>query len=64
MGRNKDLATEICNMSFNGFSNEEIADFLNVDVGMIDDLIDPVPEDIRAYAEQAADLDADFYGMN
>jgi|688.fasta_scaffold2016698_1 hypothetical protein len=62
MGRIKDLETEICNMSFNGFTNEEIADFLNVDVSMIDDVIDPVPEDIRAYAEMSADLDADFYG--
>jgi len=64
MGRIKDMQDEICNMSFNGFTNEEIADFLNVDVSMIDDVIDPVPEDIRAYAEMSADLDADFYGRN
>lgn len=64
MGRFKDLETEICNMSFSGFSNYEIADFLHIDVSMVDDVIDPVPEDIRAYAEQAADLDADFYGRN
>jgi hypothetical protein len=62
MGRIKDMQDEICNMSFNGFTNEEIAGFLNVDVSMIDDVIDPVPEDIRAYAEMSADLDADFYG--
>jgi hypothetical protein len=62
MGRFKDLSTEIHNMSFNGFNNEEIANFLNIDVGMVDDIIDPIPEDIRAYAEMSADLDADFYG--
>ena len=64
MGRIKDMQDEICNMSFNGFTNEEIAEFLHVDVSMIDDVIDPVPEDIRAYAEMSADLDADFYGRN
>ena len=65
MGRKvKDLTTEICNMSFNGFTNEEIADFFGVEVGAIDDVFDPVPEDIRAYAEMSADLDVDFYGRN
>ncbi|CAB4133510.1 hypothetical protein UFOVP257_232 [uncultured Caudovirales phage] len=64
MGRMKDLATEIRCMNFNGFSNEEIAGFLNVDVNIIDDIVDPIPEDIRAYAEMSADLDAEFYGFN
>jgi hypothetical protein len=64
MGRFKDLTTDICNMSMNGFGNTEIAEILGVSVNIVDDVVDPIPEDIRAYAEMAADLDADFYGRN
>lgn len=64
MGRLKDLTTDVCNMSMNGFKNKEIADMLGIDANLVDDIVDPIPEDIRAYAEMAADLDADFYGRN
>lgn len=65
MGRRvKDLTTDVCNMKINGFENMEIAEMLGVDVNVVDDIIEPIPEDIRAYAEMAADLDADFYGRN
>jgi hypothetical protein len=62
MGRFKDIDTEIHEMELNGFSSDDIAAFLNIDVGAVDSTLGLDLDDICDFAEHAADIDADFYG--
>lgn len=63
MGYFKDLEIEIREMDFKGLSVQQIADTVGLSVKQIVDILESdFDEDPYEYAEQAADLDADFYG--
>lgn len=63
MGYFKDLELEIREMDFKGYSPEKIAATVGLSVKQILDILESdFDEDPQEYAEQAADLDADFYG--
>lgn len=63
MGYFTDLEIEIREMDFKGYSPQKIADTVGLSVKQVIDLLESdFDEDPQEYAEQAADLDADFYG--
>jgi hypothetical protein len=63
MGYFKDLEIEIREMDFMGYSPQKIADTVGLSVAQIVELLESdFDEDPREYAENAADLDADYYG--
>jgi len=62
MGYFKNLEIEIREMDFNGMPLQAIADRVGLSVKQILDILDQIDDDVYAYAETAADLDAEFYG--
>jgi hypothetical protein len=63
MGYFKDLEIEIREMDFKGYTPQRIADAVGLSVAQIVELLESdFDEDPQEYAEQAADLDANFYG--
>ena len=63
MGYFKNLEIEIREMDFRGLSVQKIADAVGLNVQQITDLLESdFDDDPYEYAEQAADLDADYYG--
>jgi hypothetical protein len=63
MGYFTDLEIEIREMDFKGYSPQKIADTVGLSVKQVIDLLESdFDDDPQEYAEQAADLDADFYG--
>ena len=63
MGYFKNLEIEIREMDFNGRPLQEIADRVGLSVQQVLDILDEISDENPAeYAENAADLDADFYG--
>lgn len=63
MGYFKNLEIEIREMDFRGVSVHQIADTVGLSVKQIVDILDSdFDDDPYEYAEQAADLDADYYG--
>jgi hypothetical protein len=63
MGYFKDLEIEIREMDFQGYTPQKIADTVGLSVKQVIDLLESdFDEDPMEYAENAADLDADYYG--
>lgn len=63
MGFFKDLEIEIREMDFKGYSAQKIADTVGLSVKQIIDLLESdFDDDPYEYAENAADLDAEYYG--
>jgi hypothetical protein len=63
MGYFKDLEIEIREMDFQGYTPQKIADTVGLSVKQVIDLLESdFDEDPIEYAENAADLDADYYG--
>ncbi len=63
MGYFKQLEVEIREMDFNGMPVQSIADTVGLSVKQVLDILDAdFDDDPYEYAENAADLDADFYG--
>jgi hypothetical protein len=63
MGYFKDLEIEIREMDFQGHTPQKIADTVGLSVKQVIDLLESdFDEDPMEYAENAADLDADYYG--
>lgn len=63
MGYFKNLEIEIREMDFDGRPLQEIADRVGLSVQQVLDILDEISDENPAeYAENAADLDADFYG--
>lgn len=63
MGYFKNLEIEIREMDFDGMPLQAIADRVGLSVPQILSILDDIDEeDLMEYAENAADLDADFYG--
>ena len=63
MGYFKNLEIEIREMDFNGMPLQAIADQVGLSVKQVLEILDAeYDEDPREYAENAANLDADFYG--
>jgi hypothetical protein len=63
MGYFKNLEIEIREMDFNGMPLQAIADQVGLSVKQVLEILDAeCDEDPREYAENAADLDANFYG--
>jgi hypothetical protein len=63
MGYFKDLEIEIREMDFKGYTPQKIADTVGLSVKQVVDLLESdFDEDPMEYAENAADLDADYYG--
>ena len=63
MGYFKDLEIEIREMDFQGYTPQKIADTVGLSVKQVIDLLESdLDEDPMEYAENAADLDADYYG--
>jgi predicted HTH domain antitoxin len=62
MGYFKNLEIEIREMDFDGVSLTEIADRVGLSVPQVLKLLDDTVEDPTEYADNAADLDADYYG--
>ena len=63
MGYFKDLEIEIREMDFKGYSTQQIADTVGLSVKQIVDLLESdFDDDPMEYANNAADLDANFYG--
>lgn len=63
MGYFKDLEIEIREMDFKGYSPQRIADTVGLSVKQIVDLLESdFDDDPMEYANNAADLDANFYG--
>jgi hypothetical protein len=63
MGYFKDLEIEIREMDFKGYSAQKIADTVGLSVKQIIDLLESdFDDDPYEYAENAADLDAEYYG--
>lgn len=65
MGYFKNLDLEIREMDFDGVPLQEIADRVGLSVPQVLAILDDIDEaDLVAYAETAADFDAEFYGKN
>lgn len=63
MGYFKDLEIEIREMDFKGYSPQRIADTVGLSVKQIVNLLESdFDDDPMEYANNAADLDANFYG--
>jgi len=63
MGYFKNLEIEIREMDFMGMPLQAIADNVGLSVKQVLEILDAdYDEDPQEYAENAADLDADFYG--
>lgn len=63
MGYFKNLEIEIREMDFQGYTPQKIADTVGLSVKQVIDLLESdFDEDPIEYAENAADLDADYYG--
>jgi len=63
MGYFKDLEIEIREMDFKGLSVQQIADTVGLSVKQVVELLESdFDQDPMEYAENAADLDADYYG--
>jgi hypothetical protein len=63
MGYFKDLEMEIREMDFRGMPLQAIADQVGLSVKQVLEILDAdFDDDPYEYAENAADLDADFYG--
>jgi hypothetical protein len=63
MGYFKNLEIEIREMDFDGMPLQAIADQVGLSVKQVLEILDAeYDEDPREYAENAANLDADFYG--
>ena len=63
MGYFKNLEIEIREMDFKGYSPQKIADTVGLSVAQIVELLESdFDQDPREYAENAADLDAEYYG--
>jgi hypothetical protein len=63
MGYFKNLEVEIREMDFKGYSAQKIADTVGLSVKQIIDLLESdFDDDPYEYAENAADLDAEYYG--
>jgi hypothetical protein len=63
VGYFKDLEIEIREMDFQGYTPQKIADTVGLSVKQVIDLLESdFDEDPMEYAENAADLDADYYG--
>ncbi len=63
MGYFKNLEIEIREMDFQGYTPQKIADTVGLSVKQVIDLLESdFDEDPMEYAENAADLDADYYG--
>jgi hypothetical protein len=57
------LEIEIREMDFQGYTPQKIADTVGLSVKQVIDLLESdFDEDPMEYAENAADLDADYYG--
>lgn len=63
MGYFKELEIEIREMDFKGYSPQRIADTVGLSVKQILDILESdFDDDPYEYANNAADLDANFYG--
>jgi len=63
VGYFKNLELEIREMDFDGIPLQEIADRVGLSVPQVLEILDQVDDDdLVEYAENAADLDSDFYG--
>ena len=63
MGYFKDLEIEIREMDFKGLSVQQIADTVGLSVKQVVELLESdFDQDPMEYAENAADLDTDYYG--
>jgi DNA-binding Lrp family transcriptional regulator len=63
MGYFKNLEVEIREMDFDGVPLQQIADRVGLSVPQVLEILDQIDDDdLVEYAENAADLDADFYG--
>jgi hypothetical protein len=63
VGYFKNLEIEIREMDFQGYTPQKIADTVGLSVKQVIDLLESdFDEDPMEYAENAADLDADYYG--
>jgi hypothetical protein len=63
VGYFKNLEIEIREMDFQGYTPQKIADTVGLSVKQVIDLLESdFDEDPIEYAENAADLDADYYG--
>jgi len=63
MGYFKDLEIEIREMDFQGMPLQAIADTVGLSVKQVLEILESdFDEDPQEYANNAADLDADFYG--
>ncbi len=58
----KDLELEIREMDFDGVPLQAIADRVGLSVPQVLQILDGNIEDPTEYADNAADLDTDFYG--
>lgn len=63
MGYFKDLEIEIREMDFKGYSLQKIADNVGLSVKQVVGILEnDFDDDPMEYADNAADLDADYYG--